>query len=97
MMRILETSPSEEELNKLGMFNLKKRGANREHDSLIVIVQKKKHTRPFPPAIFQLAKLEVMDNLQRNSGPPMEWPAFWDGNFPAKIGIQQKLDGHLVG
>lgn len=36
MVRILETSPSEEELNKLGMFNLKKRGLNREHDSYCV-------------------------------------------------------------
>lgn len=35
MVRILETSPSEEELNKLGLFNLKKRGLT---GNMIVIV-----------------------------------------------------------
>lgn len=27
----------------------------------------------------------------------MAWTAVWRGSFPAKVGIQQRLDGHLAG
>ena len=62
MVRILENSLYEEELNILELFNLKKR---RLTGDMIVILQKgSKLVLP----IFQMAKLEVTDNLQQIFG-----------------------------